>query len=435
MRIMVVDDDRLNLAISEDYLREMFPETEVYLCKVSTNALKMIHELQIDIVLLDIVMPVLDGIAVLKMIRALPELDYVQVIMLTSLMDSNSFSECFANGADDFLNKPVDILEMKARIQAAIMTRKNAMKLSEAYRDMEIQNHKLSELNAELNAVHLQMIQKEKLASIGELAAGVAHEINNPMGFIRSNLEVLRKYLVKMNTIISSYDNEYANYEFGPEKVLLKQQIKDRLEQIKKDNKYLTITNDVDVLIGESLEGVDRVAKIVSTLRNFARSGTENEFAKYSLEAIVEDALIIVRNEVKYVADVKTAFASVPDIICDKGLLGQVIVNLIINSVQAIKSQKRNDRGEIKVETRVAGDNVILVIEDDGPGIPEEIKSRIFDPFFTTKEVGQGTGLGLSITQDIIINKHKGDIHVSNKDTGGAVFSIRLPINQEDELL
>ena len=202
--------------------------------------------------------------------------------------------------------------------------------------------------------------------------------------------------------------------------------MQEEIGEQEEQNKLGIIVDDLEPLIGETREGVDRVAKIVQSLRNFARDGKEDEFARHDLNQIVEEALLIMQNEIKYIAHVHRKLGENLEIECDRVKIGQVLVNILSNAVQAIKNQRRDTLGNITVETGLDGDNIICRIADDGTGIRDEHKSRIFDPFFTTKPVGEGTGLGLSIAYGLV-KKHGGDLWMDSEGGRGTLFTIRLP--------
>jgi len=430
LRILVVDDEKLNLVIASDLIQKVFNNKEVFLCSNPQDTINMIRKHSIDILLLDIVMPVTSGIQVLKDIRQTGLFNDIQIIMLTSLEDEESFKTCFDLGADDYIKKPINLNEFSSRIKAAIKTREHTLKLKE--------------LNKKLNETQLYMIQKEKMASIGELAAGIAHEINNPIGYVNSNLETLTSYMQKIVEAIGLYkefaekssqaEGKLRNVELDLNESALStltenvteeyRLLKERIKKIKLDY----ILDDLNSLITDSREGIEKVIKIVQSLKSFARTGFEDKLVYNSLEEIINEAIIIVKNESKYFVDIERIFAKVPEIQCNKGQLGQVILNVLVNAIQAIKTEKRNDRGKIIIETGYTKKYIYCSIKDDGPGIPENIIHRVFDPFFTTKEVGEGTGLGLSISYDIIVKKHKGELLVKNNIEKGACFTIKLPI-------
>ncbi len=265
----------------------------------------------------------------------------------------------------------------------------------------------------ELKATQAKIVQQEKMASIGQLAAGVAHEINNPMGFISSNLGTMRKYLGRLAehvAFVSNAIDSLPDEEF-------RQGVREQRKALKID--YLI--EDGRELIDESLEGAERVRSIVQNLKSFSRVD-ESECKPVDINDCLESTIKIVWNEVKYKATLVRDLETLPLIRCYPQQLNQVFMNLLVNASQAIETQ-----GEIRVRTWHEGDSVYASVGDTGCGIPEEVLNRIFEPFFTTKEVGKGTGLGLSITYDII-KKHKGDIFVESRPGEGTTFTIRLPI-------
>jgi len=288
---------------------------------------------------------------------------------------------------------------------------------------------KLNERNEELQATlqelqHTQgqLIQQEKLAGIGQLAAGVAHEINNPMGFIISNLETLRAYTDKIVTYIKGQQKlltEVAaaqakqDAETGTELV-------NRLKESGRLLKIDYIINDAAALIQETRDGADRVKNIVQDLKGFAREADEKKPA--SINAGLESTINIIWNEIKYKAVLVKELGEIPMTMCNIGQLNQVFMNILVNAAQAIDKQ-----GEIRVKTWVEADNIFVLIADNGSGIPPEILNRIFEPFFTTKEVGKGTGLGLSVSYDII-RKHGGTIKATSEVGKGTTFTIAIPI-------
>lgn len=265
----------------------------------------------------------------------------------------------------------------------------------------------------ELKATQAKIVQQEKMASIGQLAAGVAHEINNPMGFISSNLGTMRKYLGRLAEHVAFVSNAIDS--------LPDDEFRQGLREQRKTLKIDYLIEDGKELIDESLEGAERVRSIVQNLKSFSRVD-ESECKPVDINDCLESTIKIVWNEVKYKATLIRDLETLPLIRCYPQQLNQVFMNLLVNASQAIETQ-----GEIRVRTWHEGDSVYASVGDTGCGIPEKVLNRIFEPFFTTKEVGKGTGLGLSITYDII-KKHKGDIIVESRPGDGTTFTIRLPI-------
>ncbi len=264
------------------------------------------------------------------------------------------------------------------------------------------------------------LVQQEKLASIGELAAGVAHEINNPISYVQSNLNTLERY-VKAITELLEMLFRLKDIETIEERWDLWRQI----ENFKLTADMDFILQEILSLTSESLHGVERVRQIVSDLRSFSRAdGTT--MTEADIRECIGSALNITWNEVKYHATVVKEFDDVPRIPCYPQQLTQVFVNLLVNAAQAMSGM-----GEIRIRTWTDGDHVMVTVKDTGTGIQAEQIHRIFDPFFTTKEVGKGTGLGLSIVYGII-QRHHGSITVHSTPGRGTEFQIELPITVDN---
>ena len=257
------------------------------------------------------------------------------------------------------------------------------------------------------------LLHQDKLASIGKLAAGVAHEINNPMGFIMSNLQTLDKYAAMEQQYLHAVDETLKN--------CCSREQRAPLEALSKRLDLTFVLKDISPLITESLEGAERVKQIVLDLKDFARLD-EASLKEIDLNQCVQSTANIVRNEIKYVAELELHLEEIPKIVCNPQQINQVIANLFVNAAHAIDGY-----GHITVSTAHESNHVILTVADTGRGIPAEIRSRIFDPFFTTKEVGKGTGLGLSISYDIV-RKHGGEITFTSELGVGTTFMVRLPV-------
>jgi signal transduction histidine kinase len=271
-----------------------------------------------------------------------------------------------------------------------------------------------------------QLMQSEKLASIGQLAAGVAHEINNPVGFVKSNLGTIEEYRIDLNRLLETYGILEAVLNNGekPHKEKSIQKVLKEIQEIRDDIDIVFIQQDHAKVIEESIEGIDRVAKIVADLKDFARvDKAELEYA--DINKGIESTLNIVWNELKYKAEVTKDLGKLPLVKCYPQRLNQVFTNLLVNAAQAI-----DKKGEIKISTKSDNGHVEIKISDTGCGIPPEIIPKIFDPFFTTKEVGKGTGLGLNMAYNII-EKHKGTIDVVSEIGKGTTFNISLQVDPD----
>jgi len=280
----------------------------------------------------------------------------------------------------------------------------------------------LEQANKDLKSMQSQLLQQEKMASVGQLAAGVAHEINNPMGFIISNLTTLAKYLSRIVEFQQAQDGLLNQLMILQEQQPGAQQME--LEHLRKQLKIDMALRDAGPLITESLEGGDRIKRIVQNLKSFARLD-EDAYKLSDLNAGLESTLSIVWNELKYKATVVKNYGDIPAIMCNAGQLNQVFMNLLVNAGHAI-----DNKGVITINTWQEHENIMISVADTGCGIAPDKINRIFEPFFTTKEVGKGTGLGLSIAYDIV-KKHNGDIQVESRLGEGTTFTVILPVRIE----
>jgi two-component system, NtrC family, sensor kinase len=299
-------------------------------------------------------------------------------------------------------------------------------KLKKISSELIKKNAKLASTLKNLERTQAQMVQSEKMASIGQLAAGVAHEINNPTGFVSSNLKTLGDYQRDLNRLIKGYQSMKTALRALPSGQLppTVAALADEVEATEEDIDIAFIQEDVDELIGDCREGTERIKKIVEDLKHFAHPGEEKK-TETDINSGLESTLNVVYNELKYKATVVKEFGDLPVVTGFPQQLNQVFMNILVNAAQAIEKS-----GEIKIKTDLADGMVEVRISDTGCGIPEENRSKIFDPFFTTKDVGKGTGLGMNIAYNII-KKHDGDIRVESTVGKGTTFIIRLPAPAE----
>ncbi len=282
--------------------------------------------------------------------------------------------------------------------------------------DQKQRFEELQQVNQKLEEAHNQLMQSEKMASIGQLAAGVAHEINNPIGYVNSNLGTLEKYVQDAFGMIDLY--EQAEGAIADEAVRV--QIKAAREKL--DIEFLKA--DLRALMDESKDGITRVKKIVQNLKDFSHVDTSDEWHFSDLHNGLDSTLNIVNNEIKYKAGVVKEYGDIPEVECLSSQLNQVFMNLLVNAAHAIE-----ERGTITIRTGKQGEEVWVEVADTGKGIPPENMKKIFDPFFTTKPIGKGTGLGLSLSYGII-QKHHGRIEVQSEVGKGTTFRVWLPVRQ-----
>jgi signal transduction histidine kinase len=267
-----------------------------------------------------------------------------------------------------------------------------------------------------LEETQSQLMQSEKLASIGQLAAGVAHEINNPIGYVYSNLGTLEKYVHDTFEMLDQY--EQAEVAIG------NNEIREKLKAAKIRLDIVFLKQDLHALMSESKDGITRVKNIVQNLKDFSHVDIADVWHFSNLHSGIDSTLNIVNNEIKYKADVVKKYGVIPDVECLSSQLNQVFMNMLVNASHAIEAH-----GTITISTGKQNDEVWVEISDTGKGIAQEHIKKIFDPFFTTKPVGKGTGLGLSLSYGII-QKHHGRIDVHSELGNGTVFRVWLPVKQ-----
>ncbi len=274
------------------------------------------------------------------------------------------------------------------------------------------------QLVQQLQDAQAQLLQSEKLASIGQLAAGVAHEINNPVGYINSNIGSLKQSLNDLFKLLDLYEQA--------EDKLSDEQTRQRIQAVKQEIDFEFLREDLKELIKESQEGVNRVKHIVQDLKDFAHM-EEADWQWADLHKGLNSTLNIVNNEIKYKAEVVKEYGELPEVECIISQLNQVFMNLLVNAAHAIEK-----RGVITIRTGTEGDHVWVSVGDTGKGMDSATQKKMFDPFFTTKGIGKGTGLGLSLSY-AIIQEHNGTISVKSELGKGTTFCIRLPIAQAEK--
>ena len=323
----------------------------------------------------------------------------------------NTLAEEYENrsGAQDELRELNRSLENKVKERTQALSDKNA----------ELEN-----ANKHLKETQQQLLQAEKMASVGQLAAGVAHEINNPIGFVSSNLSTLKDYLSLFQILLDMAKKLHSDESIEALKARV-----DELQAFYAQHDLDFIGEDVGPLIEESAEGLQRVSEIVKDLKIFSRIDSE-ESRRYDLNHCLNTTLTMVNNKLKYICKVEKQFADLPKVYFNLGKLTQVFTNLLINAGQAIEATGK--QGVISISTKQEGDFVKVRIQDTGCGISQENLDKLFNPFFTTKPEGQGTGLGLSITYGII-QEHGGQIQVSSTPGEGSIFELALPVNGLDD--
>lgn len=375
---------------------------------------------EIDCVVLDLVMPDIDGIELctrLNQIRRTAHMS-LPILMVTSHDSNQEMMRALEAGADDFVTKSNDTVILKARIRA-LLRRKflhdeherilNEFKNKEleviqarAEREAAMERaalaEELSRANAELKRTQVQLVQSAKMASLGELVAGVAHEVNNPLAYSTAHLQTVAASIDFVASCETSVHSEMAT---------------------KKLDKARTRARD-------ALDGLQRVADLITKLRTFSRLD-EGEFKNANVKDCIEATIPLLQHRLSGKVTITTEFADDNELFCAPGTLNQVILNFLTNALDAM-----GDEGEIRISTSRTPDRYCIAVADSGPGIAPEAVDRLFEPFFTTKDVGEGTGLGLAISYQIV-QSHQGELVARNRDEGGAELIVSIPTNLSEQ--
>ena len=419
-KILVIDDSPVNLEI----LSELVSDDCEVLCALSgEDGIGLALRVHPDLILLDVMMPVMDGYEVCARLKSDPLTRGIPVIFITALNQEEDETRGLELGAIDYVTKPINLPIVRARIRNHLELKRTESVLQERTELLLRQQQQLEALNRELEqrvATEVKksrekdqaLMQREKMASIGQLAAGVAHEINNPMGFISANLGILADYFDR----VVRFDR--IQREIGiaapPE---LRQVILNHRRSLDLDH----LLEDGVNLIYESLGGAKRVKKIIEDLKSFSHVD-QAEKAPVALSSCLESALNICSSQLSGVATIRKEYSPVPELLCHPGQLNQLFLNLLVNAGQAMVRP-----GEIVLRCWHEAPFVCVSVSDSGRGIPEELRERIFEPFFTTRDVGRGTGLGLSVSAEIIKN-HQGELLVESVVGRGSTFTVRIPV-------
>ena len=419
-KVMIVDDDNVTRKLLERLL-----EKNGYDCKMAYDAEQARGYLKketFQLIISDVSMPGESGLEFVE--YALSSYPDMAAIIITGMYDPEVSQKALKIGVWGFITKPFESSQVIINVANALHRRKLEMDnrshrenleqmVSNRTAELRKAKKNLEKAYSELKITQAKVLQQEKMASIGQLAAGVAHEINNPIGFISSNLGTLEKYVKRFTAFINIQWDVIKS--FKEKDAILK--VTEKQKELKLDY----ILEDVKYLIAESLDGADRVNKIVQDLKSFSRVD-EAQYKHADVNECMETTINIVWNELKYKAKILKEYGDIPHTKCYPQQLNQVFMNLLVNAAHAIKKQ-----GEIKIKTWHKNGKIFVSVEDTGCGIPEDKKNRIFEPFFTTKEVGKGTGLGLSISYDIV-KKHNGEIMLQSKEGKGTTFIISMPV-------
>lgn len=363
-----------------------------------------------SVVITDAYLPGPSGIELLRSVVA----NYrdTSVIVLSDNNRPQRALDAVRQGAFDYLIKPCDRNVLQMTIERAIERRRLLIDARRYKQDLEQRNIELEKGKRELQRLQAQIVHSEKMASLGQLAAGVAHELNNPAAFVYGNLDILRERLVGLMRLLELYENARLGEEDAA-----------AIKQCKNDIAYQRARTECTEIIDDCVDGTVRIRDIVQNLRTFSRLD-EAEYKKTDVNEGINSTLRLLSkyftaDNIKLVRDL----GELPEIDAFGGQLNQVWMNLLVNAAQAVA----NDGGEVTISTRLIDRELVVSVSDTGSGIPPDILNKIFDPFFTTKPVGEGSGLGLSITFGIV-ERHLGKIEVESRLGEGTTFTVRIPV-------
>ena len=431
--ILIVDDNPTNLGVLSDFLDET--GYEVWVAKSGDMALQRIEYALPDLILLDIMMPGMDGFETCRHLKDKTQTCEIPVIFMTALSDTESKVKGLNMGAVDYITKPFQQEEVLARVKLHLKLYKLMQQVAQQNQTLEqrVQERtfELNQMMEELKTMQVQLIQNEKMSSLGQMVAGVAHEINNPINFIYGNLEPAEEYIENLLSLIEMY--QLYNPEPDAE-----------IKAYREDIELEFLREDLIKILSSMKVGATRILEIVKSLRNFSRLD-ESEIKQVDIHEGIDSTLMILQNRLKArperpVIQVIKEYGNFPEVECYPGQLNQVFMNLLANAIDAIEECYSQDSlekvqdysGKIRISTELHNsDEVKIKIADNGKGMTEKVAARMFNPFFTTKPVGKGTGMGLAISYSIVVDKHVGKLECNSKVNVGTEFIIQIPIHQK----
>ncbi len=456
--ILVVDDTSANLKLVSDFLEDS--GFEVRIAKSGIQTLKLLEKISPDLILLDVMMPEMDGFETCCRLKAWEKTQDIPVIFMTAMTDfanSENTVKGLTLGAVDYISKPIQLQEVLARVkthlhlrsltqqlqkhnerlQKEIEERQKVEKALQQLTQREREKAQALELTLkDLKRTQMKLIQAEKMSSLGRMVGGVAHEINNPLSFIRGNVNIAREYFQELNHLIELYQQTYPNPT--PE-----------IQQFTEYIDWEFVVEDASKLLDSMQVGAERIEQIVLSLKSFSRVD-EAELKCVDICECLDNTLLMLQHRLRGEGirsasksslisskiEVIKDYSPLPRVTCYASQLNQVFMNLLNNAIDALENQP--SERVITIRTEVvheeefsAKPSVVIRIADNGCGMSEEVQSHIFDPFFTTKPVGSGTGLGLSISHQIVVENHKGQISCISAKGKGTEFTVKIPIIPE----
>jgi signal transduction histidine kinase len=436
--ILIVDDTPENLEVLSEAL-----VTAGYRVAVAIDGESAIEQASFappDLILLDVMMPGIDGFETCRQLKCNPLLQDIPVLFMTALSETEHKVRGLSLGAVDYITKPFQREEVLARVRVHLQLRNFAQTLAQQNQLLKQENEQrrqaeteLAETLNRLQQTQVQLVQKEKLSALGELVAGIGHEISNPVNFITSNIPHAKIYVAGIINILKLYQENYPNPV--PE-------INTACDEI--DLEF--VQQDLPKLLGSMALGADRIRGISDSLRNFSRSDQSQKSA-IDIHEILDGTLLILGHRLKAVGDrpaieIIKHYGDIPPVECHGGQMGQVFMNIFANAIDALEESTKAKKAAgitqiancITIHTSLVNNHQLRIqIADNGTGMTEETQQRIFEHLFTTKEAGKGTGLGMAIAHQVITERHSGSLYVSSELGEGSEFIITIPVSGRKE--
>lgn len=454
--ILIVDDNPNNLKVLSEALTDT--ECEILLAEDGESAIEQIHDAPPDLILLDVMMPGIDGFETCSRLKTNPSTQHIPIIFMTALSDTADKVKGFNLGAVDYITKPFEQEEVLARVTTHLkihnLTRQmqtqnqllkkevterstaeaKLQKLTqELERIVEERTARLSQALHDLHQAQLSLIQKEKMSALGQLVAGIAHEINNPVNFISGSLSHASEHIQNLLDLLRLYQECYPN-------PLL--EINQQIEAIELE--YLV--EDLPQIITSMNKATERINQIIRSLKHFSRRDDSTP-QPVNIQEGIDSTLLILQhrlqaNERHSAIQVIKEYAIIPPVVCYAGPLNQVFMNILSNAIDAIEESfvnsplsLVNNQGQIRICTQLLENHIVVIkIADNGLGMTQAVKERLFESMFTTKPVGKGTGLGLSISRQIVEEQHGGRLRCVSEFGQGAEFWIEIPLKTCEDL-
>ncbi|MDF0551608.1 response regulator [Kamptonema sp. UHCC 0994] len=428
--VLIVDDNSNNLGVLYDLLDNA--GFEVWVAQDGESAIEKVGYALPDLILLDIMMPGIDGFETCKRLKENPLTADIPVVFMSALSEAVDKVKGLSLGAVDYITKPFQQEEVLARVKLHLklyyLTKKIEKQNQELEQRVQARTAELTRTLHELKQAQVQLVQTEKMSSLGQLVAGVAHEINNPVSFIFGNLNHASEYIKDLLDHLEVYQQNYPNPV---------SEVSNHAEEIELD--YLI--EDLPNMINSMKVGAERISNISTSLRNFSRTDASTKIPVNIHEGI-DSTLLILRYRLKACGhrptiEVIKEYGELPLLKCYSGQMNQVFMNLIANAIDVLEEEESENQAanrknpRIKISTEITNNNsVIIRIADNGAGMSDAIRAQLFEAFFTTKPAGKGTGLGLSISYQIVVEKHGGKLSCTSTLGQGTEFTVEIPIEQ-----